>query len=1069
MGRTVEITLLGVDLLSRSMNQSAKGAKKLQSGLEKLSAVGKGAGIAAAAGQISALGVAAAPAAAAIAALPAALASVQAATMTVKVGIKGVGAAMEAVASGDAKKMEKALKDLTPAAREFVKSTAGFKDAFKPVQQAVQESLFKGLGAQMKGVAGGLMPVLQKGMVGVASALNGVAKEAIKFASSPIFKAGLAEIFKGTAIAINNLKPAVSSVLAIFMKLGTAGQPLIARFTKFIAVQAQLAAQFVNSKKGADGIAGAIKKAGDVVAQLGRIVANVATGLFNIFKNGDAGAKGMLDSIERLTQVFSDWAKSTEGQEKSAELFKTLNDLAKAITQTLVLVGGSLAIVFGWFEKMPGPLKSVVINFLAFSVVLAPLMAKLLGVFKVVGMLGVGLGKLVVFFRAGASGVSPFSAMLTALRAKLLAVRAAIMAKLTALRLWLASVWSSIRAGAVFIANLLRQAAAVALNTARTLAMAAAQKIVAVATRLWAAAVWLVNLAMRANPIILIVTLLVALGVAVVLMYKRFDWFRKIVDACWAGIKMAIKMAWENVIKPAWEQIKKFIVSILIPAFKLLWVGIKLAFTMIGQVIKTVWNNVIKPTWEFIKKYITGPLILAFKVYWQIAKQVWNAVGTAIRNVWNVYIKPTFNKISQGISAVRQAFRTGVDAIKGLWEKLRGILKAPISFFVNTVYTGGVKRVWDGVRKLVPALPGLPNVKFAKGGVFPGYTPGRDVHQVPMAAFSGGEGVLRPEVTRALGENWIHGINKVATGGASAISRFVGGYGDAGGVTVQKFAGGGILGDIKDLLKKPIDWAKNAGSAILKFGADKFANGILDPIINRIPKGDGGLWGQAAYGIPKSMLTKFKDFIKSTISPNIGGGGSSAAVSAARSQIGWPYSWGGGGLGGPSYGIGRGAGTKGFDCSGLMEYAWGKASGGKSIGGDTYSQRGILKTIANPVPGAVGQPHPGHTYMYSGNGRIIEAAHTGTNVREVPMRTTPWWGMPPWVVADQGGWLPGRSTTLVSNHSRNPEALMPLDKMNAGGVTVVNQGHIANQADMEKWLITSMERLRRRNKLPSAR
>ena len=81
------------------------------------------------------------------------------------------------------------------------------------------------------------------------------------------------------------------------------------------------------------------------------------------------------------------------------------------------------------------------------------------------------------------------------------------------------------------------------------------------------------------------------------------------------------------------------------------------------------------------------------------------------------------------------------------------------------------------------------------------------------------------------------------------------------------------------------------------------------------------------------------------------------------------------------------------------------------------------------------------------------------------MRTTPWWGMPPWVVADQGGWLPGNSTTMVTNKSRNPEALMPLDKM-SGGITVVNQGHIASQADMERWLGTTLERLRRRGKLP---
>ncbi|MFG1865459.1 C40 family peptidase [Microbispora bryophytorum] len=69
---------------------------------------------------------------------------------------------------------------------------------------------------------------------------------------------------------------------------------------------------------------------------------------------------------------------------------------------------------------------------------------------------------------------------------------------------------------------------------------------------------------------------------------------------------------------------------------------------------------------------------------------------------------------------------------------------------------------------------------------------------------------------------------------------------------------------------------------------------------------------------------------------DLGAGRGVIAVQAALGMRGVPYSWGGGGPNGPSYGIGRGAGTKGFDCSGLAEYAWSKA--GVSIGGHTSVQ-----------------------------------------------------------------------------------------------------------------------------------
>jgi cell wall-associated NlpC family hydrolase len=107
------------------------------------------------------------------------------------------------------------------------------------------------------------------------------------------------------------------------------------------------------------------------------------------------------------------------------------------------------------------------------------------------------------------------------------------------------------------------------------------------------------------------------------------------------------------------------------------------------------------------------------------------------------------------------------------------------------------------------------------------------------------------------------------------------------------------------------------------------------------------------------------------------GHGASAAVATARAQIGKPYVYGA-------------AGPDSFDCSGLTMYAW--RAGGVSLPHSSQSQ------YAGSTHIPISQLQPGdllffysdihHVAMYSGGGMMIEAAHTGTNVREVPMRTS---------------------------------------------------------------------------------
>ncbi|MBW0016296.1 MAG: NlpC/P60 family peptidoglycan-binding protein RipD [Mycobacterium sp.] len=136
-------------------------------------------------------------------------------------------------------------------------------------------------------------------------------------------------------------------------------------------------------------------------------------------------------------------------------------------------------------------------------------------------------------------------------------------------------------------------------------------------------------------------------------------------------------------------------------------------------------------------------------------------------------------------------------------------------------------------------------------------------------------------------------------------------------------------------------------------------------------------------------------------------------VARGLSQRGVPYSWGGGGVNGPSLGTGSGARTVGFDASGLIQYAY--AGAGLKLprsSGQMYrvgqrvlpaqAQKGDLIFYGPEGTQAVA--------MYLGNGQMLEV---GNAVQVSPVRSS---NMAPYLVRVLGAQttpaqtVPGQTT-----------------------------------------------------------
>ncbi len=327
--------------------------------------------------------------------------------------------------------------------------------------------------------------------------------------------------------------------------------------------------------------------------------------------------------------------------------------------------------------------------------------------------------------------------------------------------------------------------------------------IIAAATKVWAGVQWLLNAALAASGIGLVVIALGALVTGLIIAYKKSDTFREIVNAAFGAVKKVVLgvIEWfgNNVVpfftktlpnafkatkewvEQKWQAIQDAItgpVKAAKTAIGNLWGDIQQRFTTAKEWVQNTWSA----AWDKVEGTVKAPISAAktavlgwwgdiqerFRAVREWAVQTWSSTWDKVEDIIIAPVRKA-KEVIQGFfgedGPVRNAFKNVVEAIGRIWDGLKEAAAAPVRFVVNTVYN-------NGIRKVVNAIPGIPGelgeIHMASGGVLPGYTPGRDVHRFfsPTAGIldlSGGEGILRPEAVRMLGgTRGIQGINDMA-------------------------------------------------------------------------------------------------------------------------------------------------------------------------------------------------------------------------------------------------------------------------------------------------------------------
>ena len=331
---------------------------------------------------------------------------------------------------------------------------------------------------------------------------------------------------------------------------------------------------------------------------------------------------------------------------------------------------------------------------------------------------------------------------------------------------------------------------------------------------------------------------------------------------------------WEKAIRPAFSWI----------AEKASWLWEKVfrpVFSWIGDKAKWLYDKAIKPAMNNAVKAFDA-LSAAGKWMWEkVLGPVFSWIGDKAGWLYDKAIKPAFDNIKKAVSLVSKSFETGKDNIGKAWNKVRDLAKKPVKFIIDKIYNGGIVPLWNKVAGITGAgkLKKVDSKKldqYYNGGITSGYSPGRDDRVI---AVGGGEAIMRPEWTRAVGADTIHSWNAAARkGGVSGVRRAIQNgmpaYKDGGIVNWFK----GKASSVGDFISGAADWLDPTEL----FGkATSFIKDKMKPIMTNP-------WAREIASMPVDMLKSLKE--KALDFFGFGGGdGGGSWIKPVNAPYGTPF------------------------------------------------------------------------------------------------------------------------------------------------------------------------------------
>lgn len=389
---------------------------------------------------------------------------------------------------------------------------------------------------------------------------------------------------------------------------------------------------------------------------------------------------------------------------------------------------------------------------------------------------------------------------------------------------------------------------AVAATVAHRVATVAAS----VAARAAAAAQWLLNAAMSANPIGLVVIALTALVAGLVLFFTKTQLGQQIWATVWGGIKAITAgfVAWfqtyvmpvlsgavhalgavfswlyQNIIQPVWTGIK-IAITLVAAALLTIFQGITWAVRstlgpvfswLYTSVIVPVWNGIrgaISAAWTFIRDAVFNPLIGFVRntlvPTWNflrlVVAQVWGGIRGAISAAWAFIRDAVLNPLIGFVrGALVNTWRFLQNVVGQVWGAIRGAVSAAWNFLRDSVFAplmshirGPLTRTWDNFKTGVETIWRMIRTassnawNFLRDHVFSPISGGLDKLKTAFDKTQSGIATAWDKLRDAVKTPVAFVVNKVVNPFLTNYNKINDFWSGDDIATISGFAGGGVL------------------------------------------------------------------------------------------------------------------------------------------------------------------------------------------------------------------------------------------------------------------------------------